>query len=107
VLNQADGEAFLRLAFKHFLLYAAAQDRSQFDRWIADSQDPRSLQTLFQKDFMSFIGWSAMSLRLPVAVPPSRYSIVRHTTYPDGGPDRYAPGKGPWNSSRLDHDSRP
>lgn len=79
VLSETDARTFLRRAFQRFLLYIASFNRDTFEQVTSHlKSNPKTVTSLFEGDFMKSLGMSGLSLRVPLSVSPTAFTIIRH-----------------------------
>lgn len=108
VLTEPDMQAFLRSAFLHYALHLAATDEGSFRDLKFEMDFPAGAQNVFNNRFLPFLNFADLALRVPLAVGPQSYSVLRiepHAYRPF--PDYANPRQRPWDSRRLDHNSKP
>lgn len=108
VLTEADAGDFLRFAFVRNLTKTALDNPVEFARIKQEFGLPSGVQAVFARRFSKDLGLDQFALRIPKAVGPQSYTIVRmenqaYRPFPDYGNRRQPP----WDSRRLDHDSKP
>ncbi len=103
VLSEPDTQTFLRETFTHFMLDQANHGYERFRAFEAKFHQPHGAQEMMSTDVMDYLAYSGLSLRIPVMA--SNYTIVRREASP--GARHGTDFQKPWDSRRLDHDSRP
>lgn len=106
ILTESDAREFMTAAFRIYLQNLLAGDPNEFAAVEKEMRRAAGAQIVFNKKVLPLTGWPAVSLRVPVSVPPAAYSILRveNVTY---DPLTSSPLPGPHRARRLDHDSKP
>lgn len=107
-LTESDARGLLHWAFERWLVSVAVSDQLQFGRILEEFSLAAGPQAVFTKKFLPQLGMPDLALRLPLAVGPQSYSILRieNLAY-DPFPERGVFRQKAWDSRRLDHDSKP
>lgn len=90
-----DAETFLRETFERFLIFTAQRDPGRFRELIREFGRVSGAQSLFKREFLAALGWNGVSLRVPLSVPASRFTVIRAEGLgPNRGPRQMAiPGR--------------
>lgn len=108
VLTEPDARALLLWAFERWLAHVSLMDPVEFGRLQTEFNIPAGAQAVFTKKFLKELGLPDLSVRVPLAVGPRDFSIVRiENVMYNPFPDYTARRQKPWDSRRLDHDSKP
>lgn len=107
VLNRTDAEVFLRAAFRRFLEVTAVDDY-EYVELLKEMKKVGGAQRIWNAQFIDFLKWPDVALRVPVSVPPTAYTIIRKEPLPNPRPyEDWDTSQKPWDSRRLDHTSKP
>ncbi len=108
VLTEQDGAELFRYAIEHYLLNLADLDPHAFAAIVGEMRVPGGFQNLFNRRVLPFLYLSSMQLRIPVAVSPADYYIMRMDPMAfDPVPDFSGRLQRPSGPPRLDHQSAP
>jgi hypothetical protein len=107
-LTPEDSENLLRGAFERWLSRIAIEDPQEFKRIQYEFKLNGGAQSVYARGFLTDLALNDLTLRIPKAVAPQSYQILRmedlaYRTFPEYRLKRPPP----WNTRRLDHDSKP
>ncbi len=108
VLTESDARALLLWSFERWLTSVAATDVKEFNRLTKELSLDAGTQSVFARKFLPVLNLPELSLRVPLAVGPQYYSILRvenvaYKPFSEFETERQKP----WDSRRLDHQSKP
>lgn len=109
VFSVQDATDLLRRAFIHFIVWRHLEDPQgglrdlQYEWKLAGGT-----QNIFSKQFRQWLGLPHLAVRIPIAVPPNLFSILRIESLPyKPFRDLYLFNQSPWDSRRLDKSLMP
>jgi len=107
VLTQSDLRLFVLWAFERYATLVSA-DQDDFNRLRHEFSLTAGVQKVMAVNFKEFLGMGDLVLRVPLAVGPQSYTILRveERAYSPSLDRNFTP-QSPRDSRRLDHDSKP